>query len=117
MNPWGRRARRLADAPVGAVVLGARWYLIHPDVGVLEVRGGRTSDGVPIFATVAEPRRWFAMSRGLETPEGLYAEILWEVDPDVGQRALDRRAGGDTRAADVVAAHLDVRILREAASL
>ncbi|WP_125206560.1 MULTISPECIES: hypothetical protein [Isoptericola] len=84
---------------------------------MLEVRGGRTSEGMVVFATVAEPRQWFAVFRGFETPDGLYAEILGEVDPDVGQRALDRRIGGDASAADVIAGHLDVRIVREVASV
>lgn len=112
MSLFRRRTAR-DDVPVSSVELDQNWYLVHPDAGVIEVRSGATSTGMPVFATVAEPRRWFVMSRGLETHEGIYAEILWEVDPGVGQRALDRRAGGDREAADVIAGHLDVLILSE----
>ncbi|WP_402464989.1 hypothetical protein [Isoptericola aurantiacus] len=96
--------------------LYGRWFLVHPDAGVLEVRSGETKGGMPVFATVAAPHRWFVMFRGFESVEGLYAEVLWEVDPNVGQRALDRRSRGDSEAADVIAGHLDVRILPEAPS-
>ncbi|WP_166848273.1 hypothetical protein [Isoptericola sp. BMS4] len=96
--------------------LDGRWFLVHPDAGVLEVRSGETNHGMPVFATVTVPHRWFLMFRGFESTEGLYAEVLWEVDPGVGQRALDRRSRGDAEAADVIAGHLDVRILREAPS-
>lgn len=116
MSFFRRRTGASTDTPVGAVDLDGRWFLVHPDTGVLEVRSGETNDGMPVFATVAAPHRWFVMFRGFDYAEGLYAEVLCEVDPGVGQRALHRRSRGDAKAADVIAGHLDVRILPEAPS-
>lgn len=107
--PWGRKP----DRPVSAVALSGRAYLHHPRDGVLEVASGRTTEDQFVHATIDEPRRWFVEFRSVDVPQGVWAMILWEVGPDVGQRALGRRAAGYSDTAPVIEALNDVKISTE----
>ena len=112
MTFWSRAGRR-ADTPVDQAPLGTeRYFLHHPAGSVLEVRAGTTVDGMSVYATTDEPRRWFAVFSGADAPEGVWALILWEVHGDTGQHALARRASGHADAATLVGVVTDVAITR-----
>lgn len=104
--PW----RQPPDVPISQVPLTGAASLHHPRDGILKVQRGRTSAGMTVYATTDEPRRWFVVFSGVDTSEGVYALILWEVDPSVGQRALGRRASGKADAAPVIVGIMDVDI-------
>lgn len=108
-----RRGFRLPDPPVSACRLPGHGYLHHPTDGILEVQSGVTSEHQFVHATIAEPRRWFMELRSVEAPHGVWALMLWEVDPATGQRALKRRAQGDANAAPVIDALAEVKISSE----
>lgn len=111
--PWTRQP----DVPISQVPLTGAASLHHPRDGILKVQRGQTSYGTPVYVTTDEPRRWFVVFRGVTTDEGVYALILWEVDPNVGQRALWKRETGKADAAPVIVGMMDVNIPDDPAGL
>jgi hypothetical protein len=105
-----RRQRAQRTGPVGDTSLPSQQYGVFPDEGVVEVRHGVTQDGDDVWATVAEPGRWFVLYRGVSGHDGMIsAQILWEVAPDTDLAALRRmRRQGRSQPDGFVRGYLDI---------